>query len=67
MTNILLTLQRLQVSTYSDVEAEQLADHGGHGRQDDDLGHGVDQRVDGQTQQPEGSVQLLESSREASV
>lgn len=45
--------------THSDVEAQQVADHGGDGRQDDHSGEVVDQRVHGQAQQPERSVQLL--------
>lgn len=45
--------------THPDVEAQQVADHGRDGGQDDHPGEVVDQRVHRQAQQPEGGVQLL--------
>lgn len=45
--------------THPDVEAQQVADHGRDGGQDDHSGEVVDQRVHSQAQQPEGGVQLL--------
>lgn len=45
--------------THSDVEAQQVADHGRDSGQDDHPGEVVDQRVHRQAQQPEGGVQLL--------
>ena len=52
-------LQSERRATDSDVEAQQVADHRRHGGQDHHSGEVVDQRVDGQAQQPEGSIQLL--------
>lgn len=49
--------------SHSDVEAQQVADHSGHGGQDDDPSDVVDQRVYSQTQQSERSIQLLEQVR----
>lgn len=45
--------------THSDVETQQVADDSRHSRQDDHSGDVVDQRVHGQTQQSEWSIQLL--------
>lgn len=46
-------------ASHSDVEAQQVADHSRHGRQDDHSGDVVDQRVHSQTQQSERNIQLL--------
>lgn len=47
------------VSTHSDVEAEQVADHSGDCRQDDHACDVIDERVHSQPQQSEGGVKLL--------
>lgn len=45
--------------THSDVEAQQVTDHSRESRQDDHPGEVIDQRVHGQAQQSERSIQLL--------
>lgn len=59
---LLASLQKLRSfkkDSHSDVEAEQVADHSRHSGQDDHSGDVVDQRVHGQTEQSEWSIQLL--------
>lgn len=45
--------------THSDVETQQVADHGGHCRQDDHPSDVVDEWIDGQAEKAEWCVQLL--------
>lgn len=45
--------------THLEVEAQQIGDDPRDGRQDDDLGDVVEQRVHGQAVEPEGGVQFL--------
>lgn len=53
------TRKNQKKETHSDVEAQEIADHSGDSGQDDHSGEVIDQRVDGQAQQPERSIQLL--------
>lgn len=52
-------ISKNQKKTHSDVEAQEITDHSGDSGQDDHSGEVIDQRVDGQAQQPERSIQLL--------